>query len=198
MARPHKMIVDYFPHYCNHGKTLYILQNKFQNDGYAFWFKLLELLAATEGHAYDFNKSQSWQFLLAKTQVSEDIANDILNTLIDLEAIDRELAEKKIIWCQNFINNIADVYKRRQVPLPEKPGKIQPSPNAIPPKPTSYPMPSDGPNGGVYVPVGDDLPIEEEYGREGDVLPEHSNKLNELIEATKRRAGEKKTENIKF
>ncbi len=121
MARPRKQTVDYFPHYCVSGRTLFILQDKFKNDGYAFWFKLLELLGISEGHFYDFNSPQNWQFLLAKTGVSADTANDILTTLVDLDAIDKDLAQKKIIWVQHFVDNVADVYNRRQVSLPQKP-----------------------------------------------------------------------------
>ena len=121
MSRPYKTTVDYFPHYCSSGKTLFTLQNQYGNDGYAFWFKLLELLGATVGHYYDYNKPSSWRFLLAKTSVSEEVAISIIDTLIDLNAIDRELAANKVIWSQNFIDNLADVYKRRQIALPLRP-----------------------------------------------------------------------------
>lgn len=125
MARPHKQTVDYFPHSCISGKTMFTLESKYGNNGYAFWFKLLELLGSTEGHFYDYNNPADWQFLIAKTHVNEDTANDILQTLIDLNAIDKELATHKIIWCQHFIDNIADAYKRRQVDLPLKPTNRQ-------------------------------------------------------------------------
>jgi len=118
MTRPTKATVDYFPHSCNHKKTMYILENKYKNDGYAFWFKLLEILGNTNGHSYDCNIKSNWEFLLAKTLVSEDIANDIMSTLSELEAIDKEIWEHKIVWCQNFIDGIEDVYKRRCVDLP--------------------------------------------------------------------------------
>ena len=44
MARPAKTSVDYFPHMAHSGKTIAILEARWGNDGYAFWFKLLELL----------------------------------------------------------------------------------------------------------------------------------------------------------
>lgn len=49
MARPKKQTVDYFPHFVKGGRTIFILENKFGNDGYAFWFKLLEILGESEG-----------------------------------------------------------------------------------------------------------------------------------------------------
>lgn len=124
MSRPRKSTVDYFPHDTDAGssKTMFTLQSRFGNDGYAFWFKLLELLGRTEGHVYDYNNPADWQFMLAITLVNEDTANNILQTLVDLGAIDKNLAKKKVIWCQNFVDNVADAYKRRQVALPLRPG----------------------------------------------------------------------------
>jgi len=115
MARPVKLTVDYFPHIINKGKTIFILEENYGNDGYAFWFKILELLGATKNHYYNCNNPQDWKFLLAKTRVNEDIANNILNLLSELNAIDQELWDKKIIFSENFIANIQDVYKRRGV-----------------------------------------------------------------------------------
>lgn len=122
MARPQKQTVDYFPHDVNAsgGKTLFVLQNKYGNDGYAFWFKLLELLGGTPGHVYDFNKPPDWEFLLAKTGVNATLTQEILTTLSNLDAIDSDLFQNnKIIWCQKFVDRLEDVYKRRD----EKPQK---------------------------------------------------------------------------
>ncbi len=113
MARPQKRTVDYFPHYATSGKTLLILQNEFGNDGYAFWFKLLSLLCRTDGQVYDYNIVASWKLLLAETQVSEDIANSVLQILADIDAIDKELHSHKVIWVQNLVDNLEDVYSRR-------------------------------------------------------------------------------------
>ena len=121
MSRPQKNTVDYFPHIIQNGKTMFVIESKYGNDGYAFWFKLLELLGSSNNHVYDCNKPDNWEFLLAKTKVSNDIGNEILNTLSKLDAIDSHLWQNKIIWCQNFVDGIADVYKRRTVEIPKKP-----------------------------------------------------------------------------
>ena len=82
MARPKKQTVDYFPHFVKGGRTIFILENKFGNDGYAFWFKLLEILGESEGHFYDCSNASNWEYLLAKTRVTEEKAKDIINVLI--------------------------------------------------------------------------------------------------------------------
>ncbi|WMJ81944.1 DUF4373 domain-containing protein [Clostridium sp. MB40-C1] len=121
MARPKKQTVDYFPHYVTSGKTMYILENSFGNDGYAFWFKLLELLGSTDGHCFRAENATDWMFLLAKTRVTEEKATEILNTLAKLNAIDSELWDKKIIWVQNFVDNLSEVYRKRRTNPPKKP-----------------------------------------------------------------------------
>lgn len=121
MARPQKATVDYFPHVCKHSKTMFILEEKFGNDGYAFWFKLLEILGSTEGHVYDVGNPVNMMFLTSKTHVSEDIANDILDTLVLTGSIDGELRENGLIWSDRFVKNLSEVYKKRKVDLPQKP-----------------------------------------------------------------------------
>lgn len=121
MARPIKDTVEYFPHFVNSKKTIYILEQAYGNDGYAFWFKVLEMLCSNEGHIYDCNNEADWLFLQAKTQVSEDTACKILDTLCNCGAIDKELWSQKIIWSQNLVNNLQPVYANRRRQLPSKP-----------------------------------------------------------------------------
>ena len=121
MARPKKTTVDYFPHYVHHGKILYILEANYRNDGYAFFYKLLELLADSEGHYYNCSTAPAWKFLTAKTLVSEVSATEILDTLAEMEIIDKILWSKRIIWMQSFVESISVVYAKRVVSAPEMP-----------------------------------------------------------------------------
>lgn len=124
MARPTKQTVDYFPHDTDASgrRTLTVLEHKYGNDGYTFWFKLLELLGKSPGHYFVFADDDSWEFLLAKTKIKDaQTARGILATLATLGAVDKELHDHKIIWSQNFVDGIADVYERRTAPLPQKP-----------------------------------------------------------------------------
>ncbi len=124
MARPHKQTVDYFPHDtdASEGKTLTIIQSKYGNDGYAFWFKLLQLLGKASGHYYDFNNPADWEFLLAKThQNGTEKTKDILDTLVVLGAIDAELYAHGIIWCEKFVERVADAYNRTVEGAPQRP-----------------------------------------------------------------------------
>ena len=121
MPRPKKQTVDYFPHSCNHKKTMFILEERYGNDGYAFWFKLLEVIGNTKGHYLNLDGPSEMEFLLAKTHVSEVSGLEMLDLLAKLDAIDPEAWGHKAVWCQNFIDGVASVYQNRQQPLPQKP-----------------------------------------------------------------------------
>lgn len=121
MARPQKRGVDWFPHIIKSGKTLFTIENEYGNDGYAFWFKLLELIGSVNGHFYNCNDFSDWSFLIAKTRVSKEKATEILDMLAALDAIDPELWKQKIIWIQNFVDGVEEVYKKRKSEIPLKP-----------------------------------------------------------------------------
>jgi hypothetical protein len=123
MARHKKQTVEYFPHDCDasDSKTLTIIQDQFGNDGYSFWFRLLERLGKSEGHCYNCNSPDAWQFLLAKAHMENDKALKVLDKLAELGAIDKELWGNKVIWCQNFVDRLVDVYDKRTIGMPHKP-----------------------------------------------------------------------------
>jgi len=126
MGRPRKQTVDYFPHDADASekKTLYILESKFGNDGYAFWFKLLEILAKSPGHFYDCRNPAAWEFLLAKTHVEDDRGKRIMSLLVELEAINGELWGERIVWVQNLVDGVADAYRNRKTEPPPKPSLL--------------------------------------------------------------------------
>ena len=122
MARSKTDTVEYFPHVAKPGKTLYILEGQFGNDGYAFWFKLLEVLSSSEGHFYDASTEIGWNYLIAYTKVPPQSATEILLLLANLENIDLDLWKNhRILWCQALINNLTEVYRKRKRELPQKP-----------------------------------------------------------------------------
>lgn len=122
MARTATNTVEYFPHIAKDGKTLFILEGQYGNDGYAVWFKLLSILALSENHFYDASDETNWQYLVAKCRCNEITVTEILSLLANLGNIDKKLWENdKIIWCQAFVDNISDVYAKRKRPLPNKP-----------------------------------------------------------------------------
>ena len=121
MARPGKTKVDYFPHVTQTGKTIAILEARWGNDGYAFWFKTLELLGSSEGFYYNCNRPSDWEYLLSKTRTTEATAIAILDKLAEIDAIDAELWSRKVIWSDNLVGNLAPVFDKRKSTPPQKP-----------------------------------------------------------------------------
>ena len=131
MSRPKKQTVDYFPHHCMHKKTMFILEQKYGNDGYAFWFKLLEILGSTEGHCLHLKNGLDWEFLIAKTKLDKEKCIEILELLTTVEAIDKDLwTQDQKVWSDNFIENIKDAYRNRVEDIPPKPELLHKKPTS--------------------------------------------------------------------
>jgi hypothetical protein len=123
MARPQSDKVDYFSHDCDAagGKTLTIMRGQFGLAGAGFWWSLLEGLGTSPGHFYDGRDSTDLEFLLRKLGTDLVSGTEMLDKLAFLGAIDKILWQHRVIWSQNFVDRLADVYDKRKRPLPQKP-----------------------------------------------------------------------------
>ncbi len=121
MARPTQNTIDYFSHDCQHKQTMYILESRYKNDGYAFWFKLLESLGSAPNHFLDLNDEIACEFLAAKTNLSWSSCDEMLTLLAKINAICPNLWAKKIVWCQKFVDRLSGVYAKRKRQIPNKP-----------------------------------------------------------------------------
>lgn len=79
-----------------------------------------ELLAVSEDHFYDLRSQYDLDYFLEYTDVDQERVEEILNSLAEWGIIDKELYEKKIIWDQQFVDDIADVYRKRKRETPNK------------------------------------------------------------------------------
>jgi hypothetical protein len=114
MARPQRNNVDYFPFICKEGKTMYFIEQKYGNDGYATWIKILRELAVTNHHYLHLNDRVQMMFIASKCKVAEEILINIINDLCDLGEFHEQLwKENRVIFSQKFIANIRDAYKKR-------------------------------------------------------------------------------------
>lgn len=122
MGRSNRQTADYFPHYVGEkSRTKFILEKNWGNDGYAFWFKLLELLCAADGQYYDCWDKMGWEYLLAVTGVTAETAEAILHTLASMGKVDKELWEScRVIWVQSLLENLRQLYSKRTA-APTKP-----------------------------------------------------------------------------
>lgn len=122
VARPSKQTVEYFPHFVRPGKTLFILESKWGNTGYSFWFKMLEVLGESDGHVLRYNEPDTRDYFLARCGIQHGEAVQIFSKLVELKKIDRELWEnREWVWCHAFVENLKVVYAKRTTSIPVRP-----------------------------------------------------------------------------
>ncbi len=127
MPRKSSNTADFFMHRARHGKTLFILQSRWGNHGYAFWFKLLEILTTAEGHYFDLKLPENQEYFRVEMGLPEGVSDaEMLETLANLRKIDPDLwRSNKVIWCQNLVDELAEtLYRKRNHPPPSKPSII--------------------------------------------------------------------------
>lgn len=105
MARPRKLGMDYFQHDtdCGADGKLRAFQSIFRNDGYAFFFKLLERIFR-ESPA-ELNISPEWvkKDLCRYVGVSEKKFNEMLNLSFDIGLFDRQAFTDRNVLTSNGI-----------------------------------------------------------------------------------------------
>lgn len=93
---------------------MFYIQNKYKNDGYATWVKILRLLAVTNYHHLDLSDKSERMYLSSKCGVDELVLTDIICDLSNLGEFDAHLWEQhSIVWSQKFVDSIGDAYKKR-------------------------------------------------------------------------------------
>lgn len=117
MARPSKATVEYFPLDCQFGDTMRAIEDIYGNDGFIVWIKLLQKLGRSENHFIDVRTNMNWKLFYSIFKLEETKVINILDSFAELGCIDKTLWENKIIYSQNFVNRIADAYRKRKIVL---------------------------------------------------------------------------------
>ena len=115
MARPERNNIDYFPFICKEGKAMYYIEDKYGNDGFATWIKILRQLAVNNYHYINLSEKVEIMFLSSKCKVSEENLISIIDDLCYLGEFDSILwKDNGIIWSEKFIGHIQDAYNKRK------------------------------------------------------------------------------------
>src|SRR5690348_13741002 len=87
MARPKKEGMDYFPHDTDASseKKIEVLRMLYGNDGYAFYFILLEQIYQEPEFELDISDAETKQILCRKIAVSEEKFDLMLSTALKRE-----------------------------------------------------------------------------------------------------------------
>lgn len=115
MARPIKQGLDYFPHDTDavSDEKIEALRSLHGNDGYVFYFVLLERIYRTEEAELDISDAETQQILSRKVAVTIDKFKEMLKTSLKYGCFDIEDYEKRGVLTSNGI-------KRRSAQVIEK------------------------------------------------------------------------------
>ncbi len=110
-----KKVITSFKHGIEENKAVMILENRFGVIGYAFFYKLMEVLSATIGHYIYCDEVAKWEYFLAKVRMQDEQVQPMLDLLALLGVIDKELWEEdKCIFCEDLVQEFNKIYKRRK------------------------------------------------------------------------------------
>jgi len=111
MARPHKDGMDYFPHDSDavNDEKIEALRVLYGNDGYAFYFILLERIYRTADFELDVSDAETTQILSRKVAVTEQQFGIMLETALKRKCFDREAYEERGVLTSPGIKKRASV-----------------------------------------------------------------------------------------
>lgn len=199
MSRPLKKGVDYFPHDTDAStrQTLRSLQRKYGNDGYAAWFKLLENLGRRDDLMICYSDEETAKNLVEDLRMPQQRAEEIIDFMADLEAIDYELwHQNRIIFSANFAQRLKGVFSKRksdrEKKTPDKPQAQAPRQKiTLEPSLKQQPMPISQPQPEDDMPFGLTMQDVENYQRIVNAicdeaqkfgLPTHSGNIDDAVE----------------
>tara|TARA_Y100000590_G_scaffold457820_1_gene611265 strand:+ start:729 stop:1184 length:456 start_codon:yes stop_codon:yes gene_type:complete len=119
MARPQKNTVDYFPHDCIKSRELSLLESKFGTDlGYRFYYQMLELLGRTPDHTLPYVSEIDRLYVSNQLQIEIEELDKIFSFAVDLKLLHSESFKAGLIYSEQLVAGVADVYKKRKSSMP--------------------------------------------------------------------------------
>ncbi|NLU51576.1 MAG: DUF4373 domain-containing protein [Clostridiaceae bacterium] len=122
MARPRKEGLDYFPHDTDavNDEKIEALRMLYGNDGYAFYFILLERIYRTNNAELNISDAETRQILSKKVAITEDKFNQILNSALKYELFDKEAYAQKGVLTSNGIKKRAGIVVEKRLKMRAK------------------------------------------------------------------------------
>lgn len=118
MAAPAKKTVDYFPFNVKDGKTLFILESKYQCKGTGFFTNMMRFLCLQPDHHYRIADEADSIWFFSKTHCDEESGRDMLSLMAKTGKIDSDLWNNhRVIVCADLIESIKDAYRHRNTEI---------------------------------------------------------------------------------
>jgi hypothetical protein len=118
LARPTKLFLDYFSHDTDsvNDEKMELFRSAYGNDGYAFYFIILERIYKNEGAVLDLSKNIFVIGLAKKLMITIEKFNEMLEVAFELNMFNRELFDQKKLLTSNGIQKrYEEVMKQRKM-----------------------------------------------------------------------------------
>ncbi len=111
MARPKKLGMDYFAHDCDASNDEKIegLRALYGNDGYAFYFIMLERIYRSENFELDLSNADMKIILSRKISVQASLFEKILKSALNLNCFDKNAYETRHVLTSNGIKKRSEI-----------------------------------------------------------------------------------------
>jgi hypothetical protein len=122
MARPKKLGLDYFPHDTDamNDEKLEIMQLLYGNDGYAFYFKILERIYRTPELMLDISDDETRIVMIKKCNVHESMFDSMLQSALKNNLFDKKIFDEYGILTSNGIVKRAEVVISKRQKMRER------------------------------------------------------------------------------
>jgi hypothetical protein len=115
MARPERKNADYFPFYAKDGRTLFILESKYQCKGTGFFTNVMRFLTLQDDHYFCIADESDKLYFFSKCKCDIESGMDMLNIMAKTGKIHGELwVSYQVIVSQDLLKSLTDAYKNRK------------------------------------------------------------------------------------
>jgi hypothetical protein len=113
MSRPERHDVDYFPFLAKDGRTLFILESKYECKGTGFFTNVLRFLSLQPDHHFSIADPSDRMYFFSKLKCDESAAEDMLSLMAMTGKLDAGLFELGVVVCEDLLKTISDAYRKR-------------------------------------------------------------------------------------
>jgi len=118
LGRPDSHVAPYFPFFCKDGRTLFILESKYQCKGTGFFTNVMRFLALTPDHHCCIADESDRLYFFSKAHCDEESAMDMLNIMVKTGKIDADLwNNKRVLASEDLLNSLKRCYEKRENPI---------------------------------------------------------------------------------
>jgi hypothetical protein len=134
MARPIKEGLDYFSHDTDavNDEKIETLRALYGNDGYAFYFIMLERIYRSANSKLKVSDAETRQILARKVEVTPEKFEQMLNSALDIGCFDKRLFQKAGQLSSNGIQKRAKVVLDKRLKMKERYEKLKVSASETP------------------------------------------------------------------